>query len=213
MGILGKPLTWISLSGLAAIVFLVLLVAKLSPQLSATAGPTAAPSGLRADIVMPPNSMLTPDFTLSDQDGKPVSVAALRGRVLAITFLDSHCKQLCPLAGDQVGQAQRALGASAKLSLLVVSVAPATDTPESERAFAATHHWTGDWHWLQGTPDQLAAVWKAYSIAVEGTPDNVLHSTVLYLVDKQGFQRAGWAGPIEPDLLAHDVRFLNSAAA
>src|ERR1700674_81289 len=213
MGILGKPLPLISLSALAAIVFLVLLVAKLSPQLSATAGPTPAPSGLRADIVLPAKSMPSPDFTLHDQEGHPVSVSALRGRVLAITFLDSHCKQLCPLAGDELGQAQRALGPAAKLSLLVVSVAPATDTPDSERAFAATHHWTGDWHWLQGTPDQLAAVWKAYSIAVEGTPDNVLHSTVLYPVDKQGFQRAGWAGPIEPDLLAHDVRFLNSAAA
>jgi protein SCO1/2 len=213
MGMLGKPLTWISLSALAAVLFVVLLVAKLSPQLSPTAGPTPAPSGLRADIVMPPKSMPAPDFTLSDQDGKPVSVSALRGRVLAITFLDSHCKQLCPLTGDQVGQAQKALGSAAKLSLLVVSVAPATDTPDSERAFAKTHQWSGDWHWLQGTHDQLAAVWKAYSIAVEDTPDNVLHSTVLYLVDKNGFQRAGWAGPIEPDLLAHDVRLLDSATA
>jgi protein SCO1/2 len=213
MGILGKPLTWLSLSALAAMLLLALLVVRaVSPQLAATAGPTPAPSGLRADIVMPAKSIPASDFTLSDQNGQPVSVSALRGRVLAITFLDSHCKQLCPLEGDQLGQAQRALGA-AKLSLLVVSVAPATDTPESERAFAATHHWSGDWHWLQGTPDQLAAVWKAYSIAVEGTSDNVLHSTVLYLVDKGGFQRAGWAGPIEPALLAHDVRFLDSAAA
>jgi cytochrome oxidase Cu insertion factor (SCO1/SenC/PrrC family) len=133
--------------------------------------------------------------------------------VLVITFLDSHCKQLCPLEADQLAQAQKALGPVTRLSLLVVSVAPATDTPDSERAFAATHNWSGDWHWLLGTHDQLAAVWKAYSIAVEGTPDNVLHSTVLFLVDKTGFQRAGWAGPIEPDLLARDVRFLNSAAA
>mgnify|MGYP001209479023 CR=1 FL=1 len=214
MGMLGRPLTWLSLSALAAMLLLALLVVRaVSPQLAATSGPTSAPSGLRADIVIPPNSIPASDFTLSDQDGKPVSVSALRGRVLAITFLDSHCKQLCPLTGDQLGQAQRALGPGAKLSLLVVSVAPATDTPDSERAFAATHHWSGDWHWLLGTPDQLAAVWKAYGIAVEGTTDNVLHSTVVYLVDKNGFQRAGWASAIEPDLLAHDVRFLESGAA
>src|ERR1700680_2137441 len=214
MGMLGKPLTWLSLSALAAVLLLVLLLARVvSPQLAATAGATPAPSGLRADIVIPARSIVSPDFTLHDQDGLPVSVSALRGRVLAITFLDSHCKQLCPLEGDQLGQAQRALGSSAKVSLLVVSVAPATDTPDSERAFAATHHWTGDWHWLSGTPDQLAQVWKAYSIAVQDTPDNVLHSTVLYLVDKDGFQRAGWASAIEPGLLAHDVRFLDRAAA
>ena len=152
------------------------------------------------------------DFTLHDQDGKAVSVSAFRGQVVAITFLDSHCKQLCPLEADQLAQAQRALGTAAKLTVLVVSVAPATDTPESERAFALMHHWTGEWHWLIGAPEQLAAVWKAYSIAVQGTPDNVLHSTVLYLVDKQGFQRAGWASGLQPDQLARDVRFLDSAA-
>jgi protein SCO1/2 len=214
MGILGKPLTWLSLLALAALLLLALLVVRLvSPQLAATAGPTPAPSGLRADIVIPPKSIPASDFTLADQNGKPISVLALRGRVLAITFLDSHCKQLCPLAGDQLGQAERALGPATRLSLLVVSVAPSTDTPDSERAFATTHHWSGDWHWLVGTPDQLAAVWKAYGIAVQGTPDNILHSTVVYLVDKSGFQRAGWAGAIEPDLLARDVRFLESAAA
>ena len=213
MGMLGKPLTWLSLSALAAVLLLVLLLARVvSPQLAATAGATPVPSGLRADIVIPARSIVSPDFTLRDQDGQPVSVSALRGRVLAITFLDSHCKQLCPLEGDQLGQAQRALGSSAKVSLLVVSVAPATDTPDSERAFAKTHQWSGDWHWLTGTPDQLAQVWKDYSIAVAGTTDNVLHSTVLYLVDREGFQRAGWAGPIEPALLAHDVRLLDSAA-
>jgi protein SCO1/2 len=214
MGMLGRPLIWLSLSALATLLLLALLVVRVvSPRLAATAGPTPAPSGLRADIVIPPKSIPASDFTLPDQDGKPVSISALRGRVLAITFLDSHCTQLCPLAGDQLGQAQKALGPAAKLTLLVVSVAPATDTAESERAFAATHHWSGDWHWLLGTPDQLAAVWKAYGIAVQGTSDNVLHSTVVYLVDKTGFQRAGWAGAIEPDLLAHDVRFLESPAA
>jgi protein SCO1/2 len=214
MRTLGRPLTWLSLSALAAILLLALLVVRaVSPRLAATAGPTAAPSGLRADIVMPPNSMPAPDFTLSDQNGKPMSVSALRGRVLAITFLDSHCKQLCPLEADQLAQAQRALGPATKLSLLVVSVAPSTDTSDSERAFAAEHHWAGDWHWLTGNQDQLAQVWKAYSIAVEVTPGDILHSSVLYLVDKNGFQRAGWAGAIDPDALAHDVRFLESAAA
>jgi cytochrome oxidase Cu insertion factor (SCO1/SenC/PrrC family) len=98
------------------------------------------------------------------------------------------------------------------MTLLVVSVAPATDTPDSERAFASLHHWTGDWHWLTGSGDQLAAVWKAYSIAVQNAPDNILHSSVVYLVDRQGYERAGWAAGLQPDLLTHDVRLLNAQA-
>jgi len=210
---LSKSSTWWSFALIAAVILVALLAVKaMSSRLASTAGPAPSPSGLAADIVIPPKSMAAPDFTLSDQDGKPVSVSALRGRVLAITFLDSHCKQLCPLEGDQLGQVERSLGAKANLSLLVVSVAPATDTPASEHAFAATHHWSGDWHWLVGTTDQLAAVWKAYSIAVQNAPDDILHSSVLYLVDKNGFERAGWAAAIQPDLLAHDVRLLNQQA-
>ena len=208
---LSKPLTWWSFSLVAAAVLVALITLKvMSPRLAGTAGVTPSPSGLVADIVIPPKSMAAPDFTLLDQDGKPVSVSALRGRVVAITFLDSHCKQLCPLEADQLGQVQRSLGAGAHLSVLVVSVAPATDTPSSERAFAATHRWSGDWHWLIGTPDQLAAVWKAYSIAVQNTTDNILHSSVLYLVDRDGFERAGWAAGLEPNLVTHDVRLLLS---
>jgi cytochrome oxidase Cu insertion factor (SCO1/SenC/PrrC family) len=107
---------------------------------------------------------------------------------------------------------QRTLGSTLRLSLLVVSVAPATDTPASERAFAAAHHWTGDWHWLMGSPDQLAAVWKAYSIGVQNAPDDILHSMVLYLVDRDGYERAGWAAGLDPDRLVRDVRLLNSEA-
>jgi protein SCO1 len=208
---LSKPQTWWWLSLITAVVLVALIAVRvMSPRLASTAGVNPSPSGLAADIVIPPKAMAAPDFTLQDQDGKLVSVSALRGRVLAITFLDSHCKQLCPLEGDQLGQVERSLGARANLSLLVVSVAPATDTPASERAFAAAHRWSGDWHWLVGTADQLGAVWKAYSIAVQNAPDNVLHSSVLYLVDKDGFERAGWAAGLEPDLVTHDVRLLLS---
>ena len=209
-----KPITWLSLALLAAAVFVALLAQRtLLGTRAAESAVTPTPTpGLAADIVIPPGSMTAPDFSLSDQDGKAVSVSALRGHVLAITFLDSHCKQLCPLEAEQLAQAQRSLGPNANLSLLVISVAPATDTPDSERAFAAAHHWSGDWHWLTGTPNELASVWKAYSIAVQGTPDNILHSTVLYLVDKSGYQRAGWASGLQPDQLARDVRFLDRAA-
>jgi protein SCO1/2 len=212
-GLFARPLTWLTLSALAALVaigvaaYAVLSSPRVVPPTTGAAA--VAPSGLAADIVIPANSMVAPDFGLKDQDGQSISVSSLKGRVLTITFLDSHCKQLCPVEGEQLGQAQRALGSKSPMTLLVVSVAPATDTPDSERAFAAAHHWTGEWHWLNGPPDQLAAVWKAYSIAVQNAPDNILHSDVLYLVDRQGFERAGWAAGIQPNLLAHDVRLLS----
>ena len=205
---LGQPLTWLAASSTAALILVALFVIKMvSLHASAQAAP-APSSAFIADIVMPPKSSPAPDFSLRDQAGQPISVTSLRGKVLAITFLDSHCKQLCPLEGDQLAQVQRSVGKGVALSLLVVSVAPATDTPASEQAFAAEHHWRGDWHWVSGSAEQLAPLWKAYSIAVQPTPDDILHSAVLYLVDRSGYMRAGFAAGLEPGRVAQDVRIL-----
>jgi cytochrome oxidase Cu insertion factor (SCO1/SenC/PrrC family) len=209
---LSKPIAWLALSAAAAVVAIGLGAwMLLSPKASAPAT-GAMPSGLAADIVIPANSQAAPDFSLKDQSGQMVTVSGLKGKVVAITFLDSHCKQLCPIEADQLSQTQQELGSKSPMTLLVVSVAPATDTPDSERAFAATHHWTGDWHWVSGTPDQLAAVWKAYSIAVQNSPDDILHTSVVYLIDRNGYERAGWAAGLQPQLLTHDVQLLNTQA-
>lgn len=184
----------------------------LSTHHAGTPAAAANPSGLAADIVIPAKSQPAPDFTLTDQNGRSISVSGFKGKVVGITFLDSHCQQLCPIEGDQLGKTQQTLGSPTAMILLVVSVAPTTDTPASERAFAANHHWTGEWHWLNGPPSELTGIWKAYSIAVQDEPGNILHSSVLFLVDRNGYERAGWAAGLEPDLLTHDVRLLNTQA-
>ena len=163
---------------------------------------------LTADIVIPANSMAAPELALRDQTGQLVSVSKLRGRVVALAFLDSHCKQLCPIEADQLAQMQQTLGKQSPLSLVVVSVAPDTDTPDSARSFAATHGWTGDWRWLLGTEAQLAPVWNAYSIEVKPTTADILHSIVLYLIDRKGYVRAGFVGGLKPDQVARDVGLL-----
>lgn len=203
-----KPITFLAISLGAAVLLVGLLAVRWLAPPRASLPTTAAPSGFAADIVIPPNTSPAPDFTLQDQDNQSVSITSVRGRVVALTFLDSHCKQLCPLEADQLAQVERTLGKNVPLSVLVVSVAPATDTPASERAFAAEHHWSGDWHWLTGSPTQLAAVWKAYSIAVQPSPEDILHSSVLFLIDRGGYERAGFAAGLVPDLVARDVRYL-----
>jgi cytochrome oxidase Cu insertion factor (SCO1/SenC/PrrC family) len=210
---LGHPVVWLAASSTAALLMVALFIVKAVSLHAAAQSPAPAADGLRADIVIPPKSMVAPDFTLTDQSGRPITVSGLRGRVLAITFLDSHCKQLCPIEADQLAQVQRSLPGSLPVSLLVVSVAPATDTAESERTFAAEHHWSGDWHWLGGNQSQLAAAWKAYSVAVQPSPDDILHSAVLYLVDKKGFTRAGFAAGLDPGRVAQDVRLLEREAS
>ena len=205
---LANPLTWLAASSTVAVIMVALLVVKLLSLHAVAQSSLPSTGGFLADIVIPPKSRPAPDFSLQDQGGALTSVNALRGRVVAITFLDSHCRQQCPLEADQLAHVERLLGKKVPLSLLVVSVAPATDTAASEQAFAMAHGWNGDWHWVSGSADQLAAVWKAYSIAVQPSPDDILHSSILYLVDKGGYMRAGFAAGLEPARVAQDVRIL-----
>jgi peroxiredoxin len=71
-----------------------------------------------------------PDFTLPDQDGKPVSLAELRGRTVLLVFYPSDFSPVCT---DQLSVYQGALGEFERrgLQLLGISV----DSAFCHRAF------------------------------------------------------------------------------
>jgi len=78
---------------------------------------------------------------------------------------------------------------------LAVSVDLAGDTPESVAAFSQEHHLEelGDrWHYLVGTPAELAEVWKSYYIGVSSAlePGDLGHTSALYFIDPKGNRRA-----------------------
>ena len=51
-----------------------------------------------------------PPFALTSQDGKPVALAALRGKVVAVTFIYTGCPDICPLLTEKMAQVQDELG-------------------------------------------------------------------------------------------------------
>jgi protein SCO1/2 len=201
------PLPWIAFAAVAVVALGALVALRLAgsrpPAATTSSGPV-----LTGEAVMAPGSTPAPNFALSDQNGQTISLQQLRGQVVALTFLDSHCQQQCPVTGDQLGTAMRALGTRHPFVIMVVSVAPATDTSASEAAFASMHRWTGTWYWLSGTPAQLASVWKAYGVDVQpGSPGNIPHSVVTYMIDRRGYERAGLLFT-QPARIEQDVRVL-----
>ncbi len=163
--------------------------------------------------VMPAGKVAAPDFALSDQASQRISLHSLRGKVIGLTFLNSHCHDLCPIEADQIGRMERGLSKGAPFVLVVVSVAPGTDTASSVRTFATSHGWIGEWHWLVGTRAELAPVWNAYKVDAEPSPaaddpTNVAHSGALYLIDPQGYERVGFGINFPPDVVQYDVAAL-----
>ncbi len=161
-----------------------------------------------------PNARAAPDFTLRDQSGARVSLASLRGRPLLLTFLDSQCKQECPIQGRQLGSLLRRLPDAERPTLVVVSVDPVGDTPASIRHAMAKWRLAGPWawHWLNGNRTTLRTVWHLYGITVDPTSGDIVHSLVLYLIDRSGYERTAYLYPFLPAFVQGDLARLGAPA-
>jgi protein SCO1 len=160
---------------------------------------------LAGDMTWAAGRRPAPPFTLRDQSNRLVSLSSRRGRVVLLTFMDSRCKLLCTLQGPAVAQVLHRAALHRPVSLMVVSVNPWEDTAQSSAEAAARYGFAGDWHWLRGTPAQLRPVWQAYGIGVERASDDVNHSTAVYLIDKRGFERAGFNFPFPSAKVVRDL--------
>jgi len=149
-----------------------------------------------------------PAFALRDQNAHLITLASLHGHVVAVTFLDSHCRQACPVAGRDLALAQRDLGRHPPLTVVVISVAPKTDTPSSARSFVHTMGIGGRWHWLLGTQSQLQRVWAAWGTYVKPARPDTIHTAAVYLVDQAGYVRVADTVPFRSADLAGSVRAL-----
>jgi cytochrome oxidase Cu insertion factor (SCO1/SenC/PrrC family) len=163
---------------------------------------------LSGGLVMPANSVPAPDFALLDQRGAMISLATLRGHVVAITFLDTKCLDLCPLQASLLGRVQTDVGSKVPFIVVVVSVRPDADTPSTIATFAASHGLRGNFYWLSGPKAQLPDVWNRYGVGVQVANGDLAHSSVIYLIDRQGFERVGFADLPQSDAVENDVRIL-----
>jgi cytochrome oxidase Cu insertion factor (SCO1/SenC/PrrC family) len=151
-----------------------------------------------------------PGFRLRDQRGSLVSLSGLRGHTVLLTFLDSQCTSDCPLEARGLALVLRGLPASVRPTLVIVSVDPKGDTAKgidaAMRKWGLAGPWS--WHWVNGSPDSLAGVWRAYGIAVEPTSHDIVHGMALYLIDRAGDERTGYLFPFLPGFLTGDLKQL-----
>jgi protein SCO1/2 len=115
------------------------------------------------------------------------------------------------IAAHLNGALRSSVGRRAGLRVLAVSVDPAHDTPAAIRRYVAKHRLVGAFHFLIGSPRQLARVWHAYYIAaLPGPHGTVTHSTVEFLIDPQGRERLLYDKTITTAELVHDLQTLTA---
>jgi cytochrome oxidase Cu insertion factor (SCO1/SenC/PrrC family)/thiol-disulfide isomerase/thioredoxin len=128
-----------------------------------------------------------PDFTLTDQFGRRVSLHSFRGRVVILAFNDSQCTTICPLTTSAMVQARRMLGgAGARVELLGVEANPSATSVKDVRSYSEAHGMTAQWHFVTGPLPQLRRVWHAYKVGVAIEHDQIDHTPALFMITPQG---------------------------
>ena len=150
-------------------------------------------------------------FRMTDQDGKPATEAALKGKWSAVFFGFTFCQTACPLTMHTLAVAQDRLGPKGKdLQVVFVSVDPERDTPALLKTYFSNNGFPKQVLGLTGTADQTAAIAKAYKIyyAKEGAgPDYVMdHTDATFLMNPEGRFAKVIPANLSPDQTAELIR-------
>jgi protein SCO1/2 len=181
----------LSVIALALLVVLVVAILSLRNGIggTTTSNPSTSQSGLQGTDL---GSMAAPDFRLKDQFGKEITLSQFKGKPVVLTFLYTHCPDVCPLTADKLHVAMQNLGNDAQqVTVLAVSMDPKGDTAAAAQNFSRIHKLGDYFHFLIGTHDELAPVWASYSVNAQAATSAgvVSHSTAIYVIDKQGRER------------------------
>lgn len=147
---------------------------------------------------LPHEGDAVPDLTLTNQDGKKISLKQYRGKALLITFIYTRCPlpDYCPLMSGNFAQIDKALQNEPALfdrtHLLSVSFDWQHDTPAVLRSYGAayTEKYSDEkfdhWEFASGSAEELNAITKFFGLQYESKPDQIVHSLVTVIVSPDG---------------------------
>jgi len=150
-------------------------------------------------------------FELIDQNGATVTDQTYRGKLMLIYFGFTFCPDACPTALGIMSAALDKLDVAAERVVpMLITVDPERDTPQVLKEYVSNFHprMVG----LTGTPEQIAAVAKAYRVyyqkAAGATAGDYLmdHTLLIYLMDGEGKYVAHFGPQATPDEIAEEIR-------
>jgi cytochrome oxidase Cu insertion factor (SCO1/SenC/PrrC family) len=113
------------------------------------------------------HSSSAPDFTLIDQNNASFHMAAMKGRVVLMSFIYTHCTDICPFIALKVKDAYTLLGNDASnVAFVAVTTDPKRDVPQVTAAYSKELGLQNVWHFVSGASKEVQAVWFSYGIGV-----------------------------------------------
>ena len=132
------------------------------------------------------------DFTMTRAtDGKTVTAADYKGKIVLLYFGYTSCPDVCPATLMNAAQIIKSLGKNADdVGFLFATVDPKRDSLKTLKDY--TGYFAPQIVGLRGTADQLASFAKRYRVAysvklgADGNPTEVTHGTAVYVFNRQG---------------------------
>ncbi len=184
------------LAGAAVVTIFAVVRAGGGPMLARPTGIPASVSDAQINLMglSPVPVRSAPGFTLTDQDGRTLSLSSLRGKVVVLEFMDPHCTDICPIVSQEYVDAHRDLGPLAgKVVFAAVNVNQYHAAVSDMMAYSREQRLTTipGWHFLTGPVPDLRKVWDSYEIAVRATSPSadVEHTSAVYFIDPAGRER------------------------
>lgn len=135
------------------------------------------------------------DFQVTDQHGSVVDLSDFRGNVVVLTFMDSKCTDTCPLTAVHFREVYRELTPTEAAQVVFIGVNVNVEQNDVSDVLEATRNWRLDeipnWHFLTGSQEVLAPIWKYYGVSATHSQDSsaIMHTPGTFLIDKAGQQR------------------------
>jgi cytochrome oxidase Cu insertion factor (SCO1/SenC/PrrC family)/thiol-disulfide isomerase/thioredoxin len=205
---------------LPTLLLLIIVVALVINH--AGSGGTGSATAASSNPNLDPGTQVTPkpapNFTLTDETGRQVSLEQYRGKAVILAFIDAECQTLCPLTTTAMLDAKRSLGPAGKdVQLLGVNVNWKSTQIDDVLNYTRLHGLLGQWHFLTSSSlPQLERIWKEYGVneksLIADDTNNIDHVAAVDVIDPRGDLRTVYttqssysAIPQFGQLLANDV--------
>ena len=148
-------------------------------------------------IVLPPNpdkvsiGASMPDFTLTDQSGRPVQLSDFRGRVVAVDFIYTRCPlpDVCPRLSANFGRLQNRFREKMgkELMLLSITIDPQYDTPQVLQGYAKIWNAQLDaWRFLTGQDSAIEVVARRFGMNYWPEEGLITHTSQTGVIGREG---------------------------
>lgn len=144
-----------------------------------------------------------PEFALEYADGRTVTLADLRGKVIVLHFIYTRCPDVCPLHAEKIAEIQKMINITPmkdQVEFISITTDPENDIPSVLRSYGPLHGLdSSNWRFLtkrkDDPEDATRILAERFGHGFDKTKDGLqIHGIVTHVIDQKGYWRGNFHG-------------------